>query len=154
MPQSYAFNALSKSSAPAIALCQNQRFHSRRAAMAGLIQQCTICGNCKEKDQTWFLIAESSREDKLNIWKWNEPMAGSATVHSPCSPRHVRELIVHWMTTGCLSLSICRCLPCPAELQAEICLKPGSTRGPYNGGLSTGRDPGCSGSHCPHALRG
>jgi len=63
--------------------------------MAGLIQQCTICGNCKEKDQTWFLIAESSREDKLNIWKWNEPMAGSATVHSPCSPRHVRERIVH-----------------------------------------------------------
>ncbi len=29
-------------------------------------------------------------------------MAGSATVHSLCSPRHVRELIVHWMTTGCL----------------------------------------------------
>ena len=88
--------------APAIALCQNQRFHSRRAATAGLIKQCTICGNCKEKDQTWFLITESSREDKLNIWKWNEPMAGSATVHSLCSPRHVRELIVHWMTTGCL----------------------------------------------------
>jgi len=71
--------------------------------MAGLVQQCTICGKEKEVDQTWFLITESCREEKLNIWKWNElPMAGRPTVHSLCSPRHVRKLIVHWMTTGCL----------------------------------------------------
>jgi len=74
----------------------------RKYLNPGLIQRCTICGKEKEEDQTWFLITEGCREDKLNIWKWNKPMAARATVHSVCSPRHVRELIVHWMTTGCL----------------------------------------------------
>jgi len=66
------------------------------------LQRCTICGSHKEEHRTWFLMTESCWEDKLNIWKWNDTMADRAAVHSLCSPRHVRELIVHWMTTGWL----------------------------------------------------
>lgn len=67
-------------------------------------QRCTICGDCKQnnKDQAWFLMTQNRGEDKLNIWKWNRQTAGRASVHSLCSPRHVRELVVHWMATGCL----------------------------------------------------
>jgi hypothetical protein len=74
------------------------RSHVRR-------NRCTICGERKKKNgecQVWFLMTQNQAEDTLNIWRWNQPMAGRASVHSLCSPRHVRELAVHWMTTGCL----------------------------------------------------
>ena|ERR1700687_741563 len=70
-------------------------------------ERCTICGERKKRvhnneDHVWFLMTQNQTEDKLNIWRWNQQMAGRARVHSLCSPRHVRELIIHWMTTGCL----------------------------------------------------
>jgi hypothetical protein len=58
-------------------------------------QRCTICGNYKEQEQTWFLTTESCWEDKLNVWKWNQAMAAREAVHSLCRPRHVPELIIH-----------------------------------------------------------
>jgi hypothetical protein len=64
--------------------------------------RCTICGNYKEHGKAWFHITETHWEDKLMIWRWNAPMATRASVHSLCCPRHVREWVVHWMTTGCL----------------------------------------------------
>ena len=75
------------------------------------LQRCTICGNFKEEDQTWFLMTESCWEDKLNVWKWNQAMAAREAVHSLCSPRHVRELIIHWMTTGCLHYPFAQACP-------------------------------------------
>jgi len=63
---------------------------------------CAICGVQKPQEQIWFLIIENGREDRLSVWKWDREMAADATAHSLCSPRHVRELVVHWMTTGCL----------------------------------------------------
>src|SRR6266567_7653704 len=56
-------------------------------------------------------MTESCWEDKLKIWKWNEAMAARPAVHSLCSPQHVRELIVHWMTTGCLHYPFARAYP-------------------------------------------
>jgi len=56
----------------------------------------------KRREETWFLITENGWEDRLSVWKWDARMAAEAGVHSLCSPRHVRELVVHWMTTGCL----------------------------------------------------
>jgi hypothetical protein len=64
---------------------------------------CSICGARKQSDETWFLITENHWEDRLDIWRWHRPLALEASVHSLCSPRHVRELVVHWMTTGCLA---------------------------------------------------
>jgi hypothetical protein len=63
---------------------------------------CTICGKQKKQAETWFLITENSWDDRLNVWKWHRQMATGTSAHSLCSPRHVRELVVHWMTTGCL----------------------------------------------------
>jgi hypothetical protein len=63
---------------------------------------CTICGNQKANGETWFLITENGWEDRLNVWRWHRQMATGTGAHSLCSPRHVRELVVHWMTTGCL----------------------------------------------------
>jgi hypothetical protein len=63
---------------------------------------CTICGNQKANGETWFLITENGWEDRLNVWKWHRQMAIGTSAHSLCSPPHVRELVVHWMTTGCL----------------------------------------------------
>jgi hypothetical protein len=63
---------------------------------------CAICGVQKQQEETWFLITENGWEDRLSVWKWDPQMAVEARAHSLCSPRHVRELVVHWMTTGCL----------------------------------------------------
>jgi hypothetical protein len=70
-------------------------------------ERCTICDERKKsgynkEGRVWFLMTQNQAEDKLNIWRWNQQMGGRARVHSLCSPRHVRELIVHWMTTGSL----------------------------------------------------
>ena len=64
--------------------------------------QCTICDSHKDEDQTWFVVTESRWRDTLNIWKWNKSIADEVAAYSLCSRRHVRELIVHWMATGCL----------------------------------------------------
>lgn len=64
---------------------------------------CSICGAVKQAEETWFLITENHWDDRLDIWRWQQPLALEAAVHSLCSPRHVRELVVHWMTTGCLA---------------------------------------------------
>ena len=63
---------------------------------------CAICGVQKQHQETWFLITENGGEDRLSVWKWDEQLAAEARVRSLCSPRHVREIVVHWMTTGCL----------------------------------------------------
>lgn len=64
---------------------------------------CSICGVRKKADESWFLITENRWDDRLDIWRWHRPLGLEAAVHSLCSPRHVRELVVHWMTTGCLA---------------------------------------------------
>lgn len=74
-------------------------------------QRCTICSDYREERETWFLVTESCWENKLNIWRWNRSMAGRTAVHSLCSPRHVRELIVHWMATGCVHYPFARACP-------------------------------------------
>lgn len=63
---------------------------------------CTICGAEKKQSETWFLVTENEWQDRLNVWKWNPQMTVQQRVHALCSPWHVRELVVHWMATGCL----------------------------------------------------
>ena len=61
---------------------------------------CTICGGQRTADERWFLVTENQWEDKLKVLRWNERLASRGGVHGVCSPPHVRELVVHWMTTG------------------------------------------------------
>jgi hypothetical protein len=53
-------------------------------------------------DADWFLIAESRWEDRVKVLQWNDQLAMRPSIHTACSPNHVRELVVHWMTTGSL----------------------------------------------------
>jgi hypothetical protein len=68
--------------------------------MAG--QVCTICGEQKAAGQIWFLLAENSWEDKLQVLHWQDRLANRDGVYRACSPAHVRELVTHWMTMGTL----------------------------------------------------
>ena len=69
---------------------------------------CAICGEDKSTDDTWFLVAENHWEDKLTVLQWNEELADCEGVHLACSPEHVAELVVHWMTTGSLEYPFAR----------------------------------------------
>jgi hypothetical protein len=66
------------------------------------IETCAICG--KEKTSgNWFLLTENRWEDKLSILEWHEVLSRVSGVHRACCTAHVRELVVHWMTTGSLN---------------------------------------------------
>jgi len=62
---------------------------------------CSICASQKVS-QDWFLITENRWEDRLRIVEWHEALSRTAGVHAACSVAHVRELVIHWMTTGSL----------------------------------------------------
>lgn len=63
---------------------------------------CAICGKAKARRETWFIVTEDRDLDRLMVWRWNSDFARDLHVHNVCGRRHLRELIVHWMTTGCL----------------------------------------------------
>ena len=63
---------------------------------------CAICGEERSAGDTWFLIAENRWEDRLKVLKWNHCLATHEGFQPACSPAHVQELVVHWMTTGSL----------------------------------------------------
>ncbi|HUJ95432.1 MAG TPA: hypothetical protein VLW84_09230 [Terriglobales bacterium] len=69
---------------------------------------CSICGEQKSGDETWFLVVENRWEDKLTVLQWNEQLAGCEGFSPACSPDHVEELVVHWMTTGSLDYPFAR----------------------------------------------
>lgn len=70
------------------------------------VYTCAICGEEKPHQDSWFLLAENQWEDKLKILQWNERLAKSVAL--ACSPAHVEELVIHWMTTGGLDYPFAR----------------------------------------------
>lgn len=64
-------------------------------------QACAICGRENVSD-AWFVIFNDPCLDKLTISQWDEAMSYTAELCVVCSPRHVEELVVHWMVTGSL----------------------------------------------------
>jgi hypothetical protein len=79
---------------------------------------CAICGGSREEGETWFLISENCWEDRLKIWRWEPQTAGRSGMHSVCGKRHVRELVVHWMTTGCLYYPFATTPSCHLQTEA------------------------------------
>ena len=71
---------------------------------------CGICGEEKSAGSTWFLVAEYRWEDKLKVLHWSDYLATYDGVEAACSTTHVRELVVHWMTTGSLRYPFARVL--------------------------------------------
>jgi hypothetical protein len=74
----------------------------RRKGDSGSKVRCAICGNTKRAHETWFSVTEDCELDRLRVWRWNLGFARSLRAHNICGRRHLRELIVHWMTTSCL----------------------------------------------------
>ena len=71
---------------------------------------CRICGEQKSGGRTWFLVAEYRWEDKLKVLHWSDYLASYDGVEAACGTAHVRELVVHWMTTGSLRYPFARVL--------------------------------------------
>jgi len=70
------------------------------------VYTCAICGEEKPDDDSWFLLAENQWEDKLKILQWNDRLAKFMAL--ACSPAHVEELVIHWMTAGSLDYPFAR----------------------------------------------
>jgi hypothetical protein len=64
---------------------------------------CSICGEEKTGQPGWFLLIEDMWLDRLKILHWNDRLARQEGTHCVCSPKHVQELVAHWMVTGSLS---------------------------------------------------
>jgi hypothetical protein len=75
------------------------------------ILTCTICGEQRSGKQRRFLIAEDRWQDKLKILHWDDRLATRKGIHGACGPAHLEELVVHWMTTGCLDHPFARLAP-------------------------------------------
>lgn len=71
---------------------------------------CGICGEQRSGDNTWFLVAEYRWEDKLKVLHWSDYLSTYDGVEAACSTAHVRELVVHGMTTGSLRYPFARVL--------------------------------------------
>ncbi len=69
---------------------------------------CTICGGKRSAEDRWFLLAETPWDDKLRVLRWSAGLAATEGMYGVCSPLHVRELVVHWMTTGSLDYPFAR----------------------------------------------
>jgi hypothetical protein len=75
------------------------------------ILTCTICGEQRSGQQRRFLIAEDRWQDRLKILHWDDRLATYKGIHAACGPAHLEELVVHWMTTGCLDHPFARLAP-------------------------------------------
>jgi len=83
------------------------------------MQLCTVCGEMKTDGQIWFLVAESHWEDKLSILRWEDEISRRRGMYGACSPIHVEELVVHWMTTGSLDFPFAIGQDCPGQKPAS-----------------------------------
>jgi hypothetical protein len=63
---------------------------------------CAICGNRKNKGETWFPVTQNEWEDRLNVWNYENLPGHKEITRAVCGPKHLRELVAHWMSTGCL----------------------------------------------------
>jgi len=84
------------------------------------IQACTICGEEKSSTQVWFLVTESPCEDKLKILQWHDEVAAREGIYQACSPAHVEELVIHWMTTGSLDFPFATTATNPVRLGRRV----------------------------------
>jgi hypothetical protein len=63
---------------------------------------CAICGETRRGSQPWFLVIEDRWQDKLLVLHWDDHIADQNSARCTCKAEHLRELVVHWMTTGSL----------------------------------------------------
>ncbi|GAC1431948.1 MAG: hypothetical protein NVS1B11_02460 [Terriglobales bacterium] len=71
-------------------------------------RNCALCGEIRTSGKNWYLLAENQWENRLQIFGWSDLLAGREDLFCACGPNHVRELVVHWMTTGRLDYPFAR----------------------------------------------
>jgi len=96
---------------------------------------CTICGDLRSGRPRWFLVAEDRWQDKLIILHWDDSLATRQGIHCACSPAHLQQLVVHWMTTGSLDHPFAKTVarqnlgaPCASEEPAGEYLRASGAR--------------------------
>jgi len=78
---------------------------------------CDVCSEPRSEEETWFLLAENGAEDKLQILAWDEQAANRRGMYCACSPTHVQEMVIHWMTCGSLDVAFA---VLDATIKAEV----------------------------------
>lgn len=61
---------------------------------------CTICGESAAGMRRGFIVVADPWRDKLKILHWDDRLAAVPGIHGVCCAGHLRQLVVHWMTTG------------------------------------------------------
>src|SRR3974390_2060591 len=69
---------------------------------------CVVCGAPRGVAELWFQLVENRWTDRLKILRFQEAFSPHPGVYSVCCEAHVRELVVHWMTTGNLDFPFAR----------------------------------------------
>ena len=64
------------------------------------VVNCALCHEPKVPGAEWFQLIENRWMDRLKIFRFQEVQALRPTTFNVCGTAHLRELIVHWMTTG------------------------------------------------------
>lgn len=67
------------------------------------VTACAICGEEPPNPGSSFLLTENRWEDTLKVLRWSAEVSQHPAVRLACCTAHVRELVLHWMTTGSLN---------------------------------------------------
>lgn len=87
------------------------------------MQGCMICGEQRSHGQMWFLVTESFSADRLKVLHWQQDLAQREGMYSACSPGHVEELVIHWMTTGSLDFPFAATAVPPTRRRTRVLLR-------------------------------
>ena len=71
------------------------------------VVRCAVCRSQQSATDGWFHVTENRWTDRLRIFRFQETLVTKAA-YSVCCVAHVRELVVHWMTTGRLDFPFAR----------------------------------------------
>jgi hypothetical protein len=80
--------------------------------------RCAVCRELQAAPDGWFHITENRWTDRLKVFRFQEALANQAA-YSVCCAAHVRELVVHWMTTGRLDFPFARLPFSPRHIPAQ-----------------------------------
>ncbi len=72
---------------------------------------CLVCDLDTLRHTGWFLVVENRWLDRLKILSWHPSLARQKNVQSVCCRRHLKTLLIHWLTEASLRLPTAQPLP-------------------------------------------
>jgi hypothetical protein len=101
--------------------------------------RCAICGNPQGANETWFSVTENSRLDQVSVWLWTWRLSRDPRNHPVCGRHHAREIILHWVTTGCLHYPFASALHVSRRVAASLARYPQAAANGWLAELSVDR---------------